>query len=210
MAFVKTDSAIDVPDIQFLFRSGSRDAGPWFPGLKKPWQDAFVCRPILLRPASRGRILLRSDNPAEHPRIRSNFLAVGSDLITLRAGLKLLRDVAAQKPLDPFRGRELAPGNDRRSDGELDAYVRSAPATAHHPCGTCRMGSDADAVVDGELRLNGIERLRIADASVMPDLVGGNINAAVIMIAEKAADLIAGQAAPTAIRAATVETGIEA
>jgi choline dehydrogenase-like flavoprotein len=210
MAFVKTDSAIDVPDIQFLFRSGARDAGPWFPGFKKPWQDAFVCRPILLRPASRGRILLRSDNPAEHPRICSNFLAVESDLVTLRAGLKLLRDVAAQKFLDPFRGRELAPGNDRRSDSELDAYIRSAPATAHHPCGTCRMGSDADAVVDGELRLNGIERLRIADASVMPDLVGGNINAAVIMIAEKAAALIAGQVAPAVLRAATVETGIEA
>ena len=93
-----------------------------------------------------------------------------------------------------------------QSDAELDAYIRSAPATAHHPCGTCRMGSDEDAVVDGELRLRGVAALRVADASVMPDLVGGNINAAVIMIAEKAADLIAGRATPCAVQAEPTTT----
>ncbi|HTV38448.1 MAG TPA: GMC family oxidoreductase N-terminal domain-containing protein [Xanthobacteraceae bacterium] len=195
MAFVKTDAALDIPDIQFLFRSGSADAGPWFPGIKKPWRDAFICRPILLRPASRGRITLRSADPRERVIINQNFLAVDSDLKTLREGLKLLRDVAAQKALEPFRGREIRPGKELRSDTELDAYIRSTPATAHHPCGTCRMGTDDDAVVDGELRLRGIAALRIVDASIMPDLVGGNINAAVIMIAEKASDLIAGKSA---------------
>ncbi len=206
MAFVKTDPSLDIPDIQFLFRSGASDAGPWFPGIKKPWTDAFVCRPILLRPASRGRITLRSADPHDHVRIDQNFLAVESDLKTLRAGLKLLREVAAKSALDPFRGREIRPGKDVRSDAELDAFIRSAPATAHHPCGTCRMGSDEDAVVDCELRLRGVEGLRLADASVMPDLVGGNINAAVIMIAEKAADLIAGRPAPVSAQPAFAAT----
>lgn len=204
MAFVKTDPALEIPDIQFLFRSGSSDAGPWFPGIRKPWKDAFVCRPILLRPASRGRLTLRSANPRERLFIDQNFLAVESDIKTLRQGLKLLREVAAQKALDPFRGRELRPGNDLRSDAELDAYIRSAPATAHHPCGTCRMGSDENAVVDGELKVRGIAGLRIVDASVMPDLVGGNINAAVIMIAEKAADMISGRAASRPVQAPLV------
>jgi choline dehydrogenase-like flavoprotein len=196
MAFVKTDPSLDIPDIQFLFRSGASDAGPWFPGIKKAWTDAFVCRPILLRPASRGRIMLRSANPDERVLINQNFLAVESDVKTLRAGFKLLREVAAQSALNPFRGREVRPGKDVRSDTEIDSFIRSAPATAHHPCGTCRMGSDEDAVVDDELRLRGVEGLRVVDASVMPDLVGGNINAAVIMIAEKASDLIAGRPAP--------------
>ena len=196
MAFIKTDPSLDVPDIQLLFRSGAADAGPWFPGIKRAWTDAFVCRPILLRPASRGRITLRSANPHHAVRIDQNFLAVTSDLDTLRAGLKLLREVAAQAPLDPFRGREIRPGPDVRSDAELNDFIRATPGTAHHPCGTCRMGSDAEAVVDRELRLRGVEGLRVADASVLPDLVGGNINAAVIMIAEKAADLISGRLPP--------------
>jgi 4-pyridoxate dehydrogenase len=195
MAFIKTDASLQIPDIQFLFRSGAANAGPWFPAIKKPWADAFVCRPVLLRPASRGRITLRSADPGDKPHIDQNFLAVESDIKTLRAGLRLLREVAAQSALDPFRGREIRPGEHVRSEAEIDDYIRSAPATAHHPCGTCRMGNDENAVVDGELRVRGIERLRVADASVMPDLVGGNINAAVIMIAEKAADLIAGRAA---------------
>jgi 4-pyridoxate dehydrogenase len=207
MAFVKTDPSLAIPDIQFLFRSGAADAGPWFPGIKQPWADAFVCRPILLRPASRGRIALRSSNPRDRVHINQNFLAVDSDVQTLRSGLKLLREVAAQSALDPFRGREIRPGKDVRSDTELDGFIRSAPATAHHPCGTCRMGSDDAAVVDGELKMRGVEGLRVVDASVMPNLVGGNINAAVIMIAEKAADLIAGRPAPVtterAVAAAT-------
>ncbi len=196
MAFIKTDPAFDLPDIQLLFRSGSRAAGPWFPGIRRAWRDAFVCRPILLRPKSRGRIVLRSADPCERPLIHQNFLAEEADIRTLRGGLRLLREVAAQAPLTPFCGRELAPGADVRSDAELDAYIRSAPATAHHPCGTCRMGADEGSVVDGALRVRGVAGLRIADASVMPDLVGGNINATVIMIAEKAADLIAGVPAP--------------
>ena len=108
----------------------------------------------------------------------------------------LVQDAVERFPLDPFRGREIGPGAEMRSDGELDDYIRGRPATAHHPCGTCRMGVDDSAVVDPELKVRGVDGLRIADASVMPDLVGGNINATVIAIAEKASDLILGNRSP--------------
>jgi 4-pyridoxate dehydrogenase len=204
MAFVKTDPGLTMPDIQFLFRSGPSDARPWFPIIRPAWRDAFVCRPVLLRPASRGMIRLRSADPADRVRIYQNFLSDDRDLPVLRAGLKMLRDVAGQPALDRFRGREIGPGAEAQSDADLDSYIRAAGATAHHPCGTCRMGTDKDAVVDPRLRVHGIEGLRVADASIMPDLVGGNINAAVIMIAEKAADMIQGKPAPAPSRARTV------
>jgi 4-pyridoxate dehydrogenase len=196
MAFVKTDPSLAMPDIQFLFRSGPSNAGPWFPAIKPAWRDAFVCRPVLLRPASRGMIRLRSADPAERVRIHQNFLSDERDPPILRAGLKILRDVAAKAPLDRFRGREIGPSAGVQSDADLDSYIRSAGTTAHHPCGTCRMGTDRDAVVDPNLHVHGVAGLRVADASIMPDLVGGNINAAVIMIAEKAADMIQGKPAP--------------
>ena len=128
--------------------------------------------------------------------LRRTFFAEEHDLNTLRAGLKLLREVAAQSSLAPFRGRETGPGADLRSDRELDGYIRASLTTAHHPCGTCRMGADPDATVDANLKLCGMQNLRVVDASIMPDLVGGNINATVIMIAEKAADMILGRPAP--------------
>jgi 4-pyridoxate dehydrogenase len=193
MAFLKTDPAVTLPDIQLLFRSGASDAGPWFPGIRRPWKDGYACRAILLRPHSRGSIDLRSADPTDLVRIRQNFLSDPRDLPTLRAGLKMVREVSNQSALARFRGREIGPGDGVRTDAELDSFIRENPKTAHHPCGTCRMGTDEDAVVDGSLRLRGVTGLRIADASVMPDLVGGNINAAVIMIAEKAADMIAGR-----------------
>jgi choline dehydrogenase-like flavoprotein len=147
---------------------------------------------VLLRPASRGNIRLRSADPVERVRIQQNFLSDKRDLPILRTGLKMLRDVASQPALARFRGREIGPGADIQSDADLDSYIRATGSTAHHPCGTCRMGAGKDSVVDPCLRVHGIEGLRVADASVMPDLVGGNINAAVIMIAEKAADMIRG------------------
>ena len=139
---------------------------------------------------------MRSSDPLAPARIHQNFLSTDKDLHTLRAGFRLLRDVANQAPMDPFRARELAPGPDVKTDAEIDAYIRATPATAHHPAGSCKMGVDDDAVVDGELKVRGIDGLRVADASVMPRIARGNINAAVIMIAEKAADLIRGRAAP--------------
>jgi 4-pyridoxate dehydrogenase len=191
MAFLRSRESNLLPDVQFLFRSAPAAAAPW---LLRPWADGFTCRPVLLRPESRGTIRLKSANPLAPPAITQNFLSTDKDLRTLRAGFRMNREVAAQRALEPLCGEEAAPGKHVRTDAEIDAYIRSAPATAHHPAGTCRMGpADApDSVVDPELRVIGVEGLRVADASVMPDIVGGNINAAVIAIAEKASDLIAG------------------
>jgi len=128
-------------------------------------------------------------------RIRQNFLAAEKDWATLRAGVRLVREIGRQTPLASFTTGEIAPGPDCRSDAEIDAHIRATAITVHHPLGTCKMArpSDPAAVVDPELKVLGIDGLRVVDASVMPDLVGGNINAAVIMIAEKAADLIRGR-----------------
>jgi choline dehydrogenase-like flavoprotein len=125
-------------------------------------------------------------------RIVQNFLATEHDVRTIREGVKLARDIARRKGLDRFRGRELTPGPDGRTDADIDAFVRRTAITAHHPCATCAMGSGEDAVLDPELRVRGVEGLRVVDASAMPDLVSGNINACVLMIAEKAADLVLG------------------
>jgi 4-pyridoxate dehydrogenase len=197
MAFLRSPETNALPDIQFLFRSAPAAAKPWIPLLERPWSDGFTCRPILLHPESRGTIRLASANPLAAPLIRQNFLATEKDIRTLRAGFRMNREVAGQRALDALRGEEMAPGKAVKTDAEIDAYIRNGPATAHHPAGTCRMGptDDPDSVVDESLRVIGIEGLRIADASVMPDLVGGNINAAVIAIAEKASDLIAGRPA---------------
>jgi 4-pyridoxate dehydrogenase len=146
---------------------------------------------------------LASTDPRAPVRIVQNFLATDRDSATLRAGLRLARDVGRQAPLRPFAAAEIAPGPDDWSDAALDAHIRATAITAHHPLGTCRMGVESDemAVVDGTLRVRGVDALRVVDASVMPDLVGGNINAPVIMIAEKAADLIRGR---TPLAAVTV------
>jgi choline dehydrogenase-like flavoprotein len=147
----------------------------------------------MLHPESRGVVRLRSADPRAPVRIVQNFLATQNDVRTIREGVKLARDLARRKGLDPFRGRETAPGPGCRTDAEIDAFVRRTAITAHHPCATCAMGVGEDAVLDPALRVRGVEGLRVADASAMPDLVSGNINACVLMIAEKAADLVLGK-----------------
>tara|TARA_B100000700_G_C14446017_1_gene579430 strand:+ start:103 stop:576 length:474 start_codon:yes stop_codon:yes gene_type:complete len=146
----------------------------------------------MLRPESRGEISLTSADPRDRVRIRQNFLSTERDKQVLRDGFKLVREMAMQKPLDPFRDVEVQPGADVKSDADIDAYIRRTAVTARHPCGTCRMGADEGAVLDEYLCVRGIEALRVIDASSMPGLVGGNINAAVLMIAERGADLIRG------------------
>jgi choline dehydrogenase-like flavoprotein len=171
-------------------------AHPYFAPFVQPYADSFGCRAVLLRPESRGHIELASRDPRVAVRIRQNFLATENDWATLRAGVRIAREVGEQAPLAAFAASEIAPGQTCRSDAEIDAYIRATAITVHHPLGSCRMGRAADpaAVVDPELRVLGVDALRVVDASVMPDLVGGNINAPVIMIAEKAADLIRGRA----------------
>jgi 4-pyridoxate dehydrogenase len=192
-AFLKTRRELAVPDIQFLFRAAPTRAHPWFPGITPPYEDSFGLRPVMLHPDSRGIVRLRSADPSAPVRILQNFLATETDVRTIREGVKLGRDIASRKGLDRFRGRETAPGPDCRTDAEIDAFVRRTAITAHHPCATCAMGTGEDAVLDPDLRVRGVEGLRVADASAMPELVSGNINACVLMIAEKAADLVLGK-----------------
>ena len=193
--FVKTRPELELPDIQFLFRAVATKAGPYLPPFKRVYADGFSLRAVMLHPESRGEIKLASADPRVPAKIRQNFLATENDRRTIRDGLKLVRRLCATPPVSDFAARELAPGLDVESDQALDAYICSTAVTAHHPLGTCKMGLDGDpmAVVDPELRVRGIEALRVVDASVMPDLVGGNINAPVIMIAEKSADMIRGR-----------------
>jgi len=192
-AFLKTRRELPVPDLQFLFRGAPAGAQPWFPGLRRAYEDSFGLRPVMLHPESRGVVRLRSADPSAPVRIIQNFLATDKDIRTIRDGVKLARDLAYRKGLDRFRGRETAPGPDCRTDAEIDAFVRRTAITAHHPCATCAMGRGENAVLDPELRVRGVEGLRVADASAMPELVSGNINACVLMIAEKAADLVLGK-----------------
>jgi 4-pyridoxate dehydrogenase len=198
MAFLKSGlgngSTAAVPDVQLLFNAAPMAASPYFPPVRAAYADSFACRAVVLRPESRGRIELVAPDPRAPARIRQNFLATERDRATLRAGIRMVRGIGGGAPLASFAKSELAPGPDRRSDAEIDAYIRATAITVHHPVGTCKMGrpSDPAAVVDPELKVLGVDGLRVVDASVMPDLVGGNINAVVIMIAEKGADLIRG------------------
>ena len=194
-AFVKTRPELAVPDIEFMFRGLPAGAHLWFPGIRKPYLDGFGIRPTLLHPDSRGEVLLRSDDPLAPMRIVYNFFSAPNDLPTLREGVKRARDVAYRSPMDAFRGEELAPGPNVKTDAEIDAWIRRVTITAHHPAGTCPMGTGPQAVVDPELRVRGIEALRVVDASAMPDLVSAHINACVIMLAEKASDMIRGKPA---------------
>ena len=194
-AFVKTRPELAVPDIEFMFRGLPAGAHLWMPGIRRPYLDGFGIRPTLLHPDSRGEILLRSDDPVAPMRIVYNFLTAPNDLPTLREGVKRARDVAYRSPLDAFRGEELAPAPNVKTDAEIDAWIRKVSITAHHPAGTCAMGTGPAAVVDPELRVRGIEALRVVDASAMPDMVSAHINACVIMMAEKASDMIRGRPA---------------
>jgi 4-pyridoxate dehydrogenase len=189
-AFVKTRPELAVPDIEFMFRGAPADTHLWFPGIRPAYVDGYGIRPTLLHPDSRGEILLRSSDPRDPPRIAYNFFSAPNDLPRLREGFKRAREVAYQAPMDAYRGRETSPGDAVKTDAEIDAFIRRTAITAHHPCGTCAMGTTPDTVTDPELRVRGVEHLRVVDASVMPDLVSAHINACVLMIAEKASDII--------------------
>jgi choline dehydrogenase-like flavoprotein len=192
-AFVKTRPELSVPDIEFMFRGTSHHPHLYFPLVRAPFLDGFGIRPTLLHPDSRGEILLRSADPLAPPRIRYNFFTAPNDLPTLRTGFKLARQMVYQKALDPYRGVAINPGDQVQSDDEIDAWLRKNVITAHHPCGTCAMGSTPDAVLDPQMRVRGVEGLRVVDASAMPDLVSAHINACVLMMAEKASDIIRGR-----------------
>jgi 4-pyridoxate dehydrogenase len=192
-AFIKTRPELAVPDIEFMFRGTAAHPHLWFPLVRPAFVDGFGIRPTLLHPDSRGEILLRSADPRDPPRICYNFFSAPDDLPRLRQGFRIARDIAYRSALDPYRGPETNPGPQVQSDAEIDAWLRATVITAHHPAGTCAMGSMPDGVLDPQLRVHGISGLRVVDASAMPDLVSAHINACVLMLAEKAADLIRGR-----------------
>lgn len=195
VAFLKSNPDLVQPDIQFLTRFVPPESQPWFPGVRPRPKDAFMCRPVVLHPTSRGEVKLKSADPRAPLAIHQNFLATEEDWRTFQTGFAMVREVAHQKPLDAFRGREINPGEQCKSRADIEAYMRRTAWTVHHPLGTCKMGTANDpmAVVDNHLRVRGVDGLRVIDASVIPDMPGGNINAPIIMIAERAADLIRGR-----------------
>jgi choline dehydrogenase len=153
----------------------------------------FTFAPVLSQAHSRGTVTLASSDPTALALIDPQYLSQEDDLAALEDGIKYARELVHTKAFSNLRGRELAPGATVTSTSGLRDYIRKASSTVWHPAGTCRMGTGREAVVDDQLRVHGIEGLRIADASVMPELVNANPNAAVMMIAEKAADLIRGK-----------------
>jgi len=188
-AFVRTQPELEVPDLEFMFRGAPLDARLWFPGVVRGYEDGYGIRPAILHPKSRGEVRLRSADPLAPVRIRFNFLSEPDDLLKLREGFKLGRDIGNHAALTSFRGVEKIPGEAVRSDADIETYIRRTAVTVHHPAGTCAMAGE-HAVLDPELRVRGMERLRVVDASAMPDLISGHINACVMMMAEKAADML--------------------
>ena len=187
--FLCSDAAAQTPDVQLHFIP----AYVVDHGRRKMPGHGMTLHVCHLRPKSRGGIRLASADPAAPPRIDPRYLSDPSDLPPLAAGLRRARAIYAQAAFLPYLGQEVFPGPDRQSDAELGEFIRAAAETEYHPVGTCRMGSDAQAVVDAELKVHGVEGLRVVDASIMPTLVSGNTNAPTIMIAEKAADMILGR-----------------
>ena len=193
VAFLKTRPEAPAPEVQLLFRATPYTANPYF---LRPFADGFACRAVLARPASRGSITLHSADPRAPVCMRWNMLDAAEDLQTMRRGLRLVLALGRSSALRRYVGTERFAASIGTDDAALDALIRSVGATAHHPLGTCKMGPATDplAVVDSELKVHGTEGLRVVDASVMPSLVGAAINAPVMVIAEKASDLIRGRA----------------
>jgi choline dehydrogenase len=195
---LKTRPELDRPDIQLLCNPVRFDAGLWFPGLVKPKEHSFYITVCQLHAKSRGRVSLRSANPSDAPKIALNLFSAPEDVESMRAGLRAARQIYAQSPQADLIDAETIPGAHLNSDTELAQAIREFGGITHHPVGTCAMGVGPDAVVDPQLRVRGVAGLRVVDASIMPTIPGGNTNAATVMIAEKAADLILGRSLPTA------------
>jgi choline dehydrogenase-like flavoprotein len=186
VGFLKTLPALDRPDVQFVFQPAARPQPP-FP---LPVGHGYAISPVSLYPKSRGAVTLTSPDPHVAPAIDPALLSVDEDIQPLIRAIRLARRILAAPHFAPYHGTEIAPGAAVQSDEQIADFIRSSSYTVHHQVGTCRMGEHPEAVVDSQLRLRGVEGLRVVDASVMPRIIGGNTNAVVVMIAEKAADLI--------------------
>jgi len=184
-----SNAGLDAPDLQFHFVP----AYLMRHGFDNPEEGhGFSIGVTQLRPESRGRITLRSDDPLAAPAIDPRYLTEGADLDALVEGIGMAREIARQSPLDDVRGEEVWPGEGCETDEEIAAWARETVETVYHPVGTCRMGDDGTAVVDDRLRVHGLKGIRVVDASVMPTIPGGNTNAPTIAVAERAADFLTG------------------
>ena len=186
---VRGNDDVPHPNLQYHFGPVAAD----FENGRMKMSQAFSIHIDQLRPRFRGEVLLRSANPLDKPALHFNYLSTPHDELEIIEGVRKCREVIAQRAFDEFRGEEILPGADVRTDSEILAAVRGMSETDYHPCGTCRMGGDEDAVVDGEMRVRGAEGLRVVDASVMPNIISANLNGPTQMIAARAADFVLGR-----------------
>ena len=191
--FYRSRPELEWPDVQFLITPVSMAARPWFPGWRKGVGHVLSAANVLLRPESRGEVTLRSADPRDKPKIRFNLLKEKADREAFGRMVRFGRRFFETEPARDLVAGPIVPAAEVRTDEEIDAFVRRSVGTAMHPTSTCAMGTGADAVLDEACRVRGLEGLRVVDASAMPTIVGGNTNAPVIMIAEKAADMILGR-----------------
>jgi choline dehydrogenase len=189
-AFLKTRPGLERADVEWTVVGAYNDAKIWFPGWRRPATNMITVMNILLRPESRGDVTLRSADPSDPPRVRFNLLKATDDRETLLRSIRMMREFMASEPISEMMSEEMAPGGARTSDEELLAYMRESVYTNIHMVGTCAMGVAPESVVDPELKVHGIDGLRVVDASIMPTMLGAHTNAPTIMIAEKAAELI--------------------
>jgi choline dehydrogenase len=189
--FIRSGPGVRYPDIQFHFLPVAVS----YDGSSLAREHGFQAHVGPMRSQSQGWVRLKSAQPLDAPRILFNYMSRPEDWAQMRAGVRLTREIFAQPAFDRFRGREISPGAAVQSDGEIDAFIRARAESAFHPCGSCRMGAGSDprAVVDPQTRVIGLEGLRVVDASIMPSITTGNLNAPTIMLAEKAADHLRGR-----------------
>jgi len=190
-AFVRSKAGVDYPDIQYHFIP----AAVRYDGKAAAKSHGFQAHVGPMRSKSRGSVTLRSGDAKDRPVIRFNYMSHPDDWADFRHCIRLTREIFGQKAFDAFRGKEISPGKDVETDEQLDDFIRAHAESAYHPCGTCRMGraDDPAAVVDPELRVIGVEGLRVADSSIFPRITNGNLNAPSIMTGEKASDHILGR-----------------
>ena len=187
--FIRSRVGVEHPDLQYhFFPMAVR-----YDGKSPNNAHGFQAHVGPMRSKSKGWVKLRTSNPDDAPRICFNYMSKPDDWEEFRAAVRLTREIFQQPAFSQYSGRELSPGPDIQSDAEIDDYLRNAVESAYHPSCTCKMGSDPMAVVDGNCKVLGLEGLRIADSSIVPSIVSGNLNAPTIMLAEKAADIIAGK-----------------
>ncbi len=189
--FIRSREEFAWPNIQYHFLPVAIN----YNGSNAVKEHGFQCHVGSMRSPSRGHVRIKSRDPHQHPAILFNYMSHEQDWQEFRDAIRITREIMHQPALDQYRGREISPGVECQTDEQLDEFVRNHAETAFHPCGTCKMGYDEMSVVDGEGRVHGLEGLRVVDASIMPQIITGNLNATTIMIGEKIADMIRGQEA---------------